>query len=285
MRIIVIALAALALGAVPADAAKLRTVTQSGVAGGGATGAGPTVTAVARCPKGTKAVSGGFATSVPRIPGHWFVVSESIMTPRGDGWRVSGSEHYATPALDGFMAYAYCEKRRRSILVGGTVRSDSIPAVAGQTTGNTASCPKGTTAISGGFKTSSTGAYFNSSRGFGRNWSVEVTNIGPTPQDIYDVQAYCVRGKVQRVAATGVVPGSGGPTPGAVAIKETPVCSRSKGRFVRGGGYGANPPAVGLVSGPLVFGDVLTLPGWSVSVETIDGAAQSFAAFGYCRPG
>ncbi len=279
---LLIVLAVLALAAAPADAAKLRTVTQGGVAGGGATGAGPTVTAVARCPKGTKAVSGGFTSSVPAIPSHWLVISESIMTPKRDGWRVSGSEHYATPAIDSFGAYAYCEKRRRSILSGGTVRTDFIPSVPGQTTGNTARCPRHTSAISGGFRTSSTEAYFNRSRGFGDDWSVEVTNVGGTTQDPYDVEAYCVRGKVQRAAATGIVPG-GGPTPGIVTITETPVCSN--GRFVRGGGYGASPPAAGLVSGPLVFRSAFVSPGWSVAAETINGSSQSYAAFGYCRPG
>ncbi len=244
-RILLIVFASLAFGAAHADAAKLRTVVRSGVAGGGATGAGPTVTAVARCPKGTKAVSGGFTTSVPRILGastssRWFVVSESIMTPRGDGWRVSGSEHYPSPAASEFTAYAYCEKRRKSILVGGTVRTDTIPSVVGQTSGNTARCPKGTTAISGGFRTSATDAYFNRSRGFGRDWSVEVTNVGATLPGLYDVEAYCVRGKVRRVKADGDRPGSGGFTTGPWHDATTVVRG---GRFVRGGGYGATPPA------------------------------------------
>jgi hypothetical protein len=194
------------------------------------------------------------------------------MTPKGDGWRVSGSEHYPSPAIDGFTAYAYCEKRRRSILLGGTTRTDSIPNVVGQTTGNTARCPRRSTAISGGFRTSSSGAYFNRSRGFGQDWSVEVTNVGATLQDLYDVEAYCARGKVQRVRATGF--------PGTTVARGC-----AKGRFVRGGGYGASPPAVGLVSGLLVFGDVLASGGWSVSVATIDGRPENYTAFGYCRPG
>jgi hypothetical protein len=270
---LLIVLAALALATAPADAAKLRTVTRSGVAGGGATGPGPTVTAVARCPKGTKAVSGGFTTSVPAIPSHWLLVSESIMTPRGDGWRVSGSEHYASPAFDGFTAFAYCEKRRRSILSGGTVRTDFIPSAPGQTTGNTARCPKHNTAISGGFRTSSTEAYFNRSRGFGSDWSVEVTNVGGTTHDLYDVEAYCVRGKVQRVKADGDA---------GVVTTVTPSCSG--GRFVRGGGYGATPPAGPLTTGPLVFANVLASRGWSVSVATIAGEPEHYTAFGYCRP-
>jgi hypothetical protein len=283
------AAAVTALAAAPADAAKIRTVTRSGVVGGGLTGPTGTTTAVARCPKGTKAVSGGFTTSVPRVAGgltssRWFVVSESMMTPRGDGWRVSGSEHLPMPAISEFTAYAYCEKRRKSILMGGTARTDTIPNVAGQTTGNTANCPKGTTAISGGFKTPSTGAYFNRSSGSGRNWSVEVTSLGSTPQDTYDVQAYCVRGKVQRVGASGVIRGSAGNGPGGEGtVAKTPGCA--KGRFVRGGGYGASPPAATLTSGAVVFGDVLARSGWQVSAQTINGSPQSFSVFGYCRPG
>lgn len=144
--------------------------------------------------------------------------------------------------------------------------------------------PKGTTAIDGGFKTASTSAYFNRSSGFGRNWSVEVTSIGSTPQETYDVQAYCVRGKVQRVEASDVLPGSGGPAPGEEGTSaKTPGCA--KGRFVRGGGYGASPPAAGLTSGAVVFGDVLARSGWKVSAQTISGSPQSFSLFGYCRPG
>jgi hypothetical protein len=155
--------------------------------------------------------------------------------------------------------------------------------VAGRTTGNSATCPKGTAAISGGFKTRSTSAYFNRSRGFGRSWSVEVTNAGPTPVDTYDVQAYCVRGKVQRAEASDAVPHYGPPTPGAVTTTVTPDCG--KRRFVRGGGYGAPPPAAFQVRGPVVFGDILRSNGWEVSVLSIDGTQDAYKAFGYCRPG
>lgn len=274
-----IALAVLVLEAVPADAAKLRTVARSGVSAGLPTGPGVTTTVVARCPKGTKAVSGGFTTSVPRFPGRWFVVSESMMTSKGDGWRVSGAEHDPFPAVSEFWAYAYCEKRKRSILVGSTTRTGFTPGVAGQTTGNSATCPKGTTAISGGFKTRSISAYFNRSQGSGRNWSVEVTNAGPAPVDSYDVQAYCVRGKVRRVDASGIVPGS---PPEGVATTATPGCGKK--RFVRGGGYGAFPPAAFQVRGPVVFGDILNPTGWKVSAVSIDGTQDAYTAFGYCRP-
>src|SRR3954452_8940989 len=108
----VIAIGLVAVSAAPADAAKLRTVSQSQLAG--ANGSTERVTAVARCPKGTKAVSGGFTITPPSpgtpatvhspgVPGHLFVVNESIMTPRGDGWRVSGAEH-VQGSLDGFTS-------------------------------------------------------------------------------------------------------------------------------------------------------------------------------------
>lgn len=291
--VLLIVICAIALAASDADAAKLRAVTKSGGVGANGTSTG---TLVARCPKGTKALSGGFTTSIPDpgtpgvaphgapIPGHLFIVSESIMTPRGDGWRVSGSEHIQG-SLDGFSAYAYCEKRKRALSIGATIRTDFIPAVVGQSTGNTARCPKGTTAISGGFSTPSLGAYFNRSRGVGRDWSVEVTNFNAISPDAYDVEAYCVRGKVHRAKATGVVGGSY-PPPG-VATAMTSGCA--KGGFVGGGGFGAAPPRfVGSpprpTSGPLVTGDVLGSKGWSVSYASIDYATDPFTAFGYCRP-
>jgi hypothetical protein len=58
----------------------------------------------------------------------------------------------------------------------------------------------------------------------------------------------------------------------------------SKGKIRAGGGYGASPPAAGLASGPLVFGDILASGGWSISVTTIGGTPENYTAFGYCRP-
>jgi hypothetical protein len=285
-----IAIGLVAVSAAPADAAKLRTVSQSQLAG--ANGSTARVTAVARCPEGTKAVSGGFTITPPSpgtpatvhspgAPGHLFVVNESIMTPRGDGWRVSGAEH-VQGSLDGFTAYAYCEKRKRAVRVGGTVRTDSIPTEAGLSTGNTARCPKGTTAMSGGFSTTSLGAYFNRSRGAGRDWSVGVTTFAAgSSTDLYDVEAYCVRGKVRTTKAEGITPGSFGPVAG-VGAAMTPGCA--KGGFVRGGGYGSPPPGANL-NGALVIGDVLGSKGWSVTFASLSVAQGPFTAFGYCRAG
>ncbi len=245
---------------------------------GGASGPGPAVTVVARCPKGTLAVSGGFTTSVPQVPTHWLAVAESAMTPRGNGWRVSGSEHYATPATDTISAHAYCEKRRRPLLLGGTIRTDFIPNVPGQGTGNAARCPQRMKALSGGFRTSSSQAYFFRSAGSGRNWNVEVMNLGGTFQDIYDVEAYCVRAKVQGLFAPQMAPGPAG----AAATALTPGCQ--KGTLLRGGGFAAKPPTAGLANGALVFDDSLAGRLWSVSAVTTGGMGASCTVFGYCRP-
>lgn len=286
-----IAIGLVAVSGAPAEAAKLRTVSQSQLAG--ANGSNARVTAVARCPKGTKAVSGGFTITPPSpgtpaapphspgIPGHLFIVNESIMTPRGDGWRVSGAEQ-VQGSLDGFTAYAYCEKRKRALLLGGTVRTDFVPTVSGQSTGNTARCPKGTTAISGGFSTLSPGAYFNRSRGAGRDWSVGVTTFDAgTSRDLYEVEAYCVRGKVRTTKAEDITTGSFGPVAG-VGAAMTSGCA--KGGFVRGGGYGSRPPGANL-NGALVIGDVLGSKGWSVTFASLGVAQGPFTAFGYCRAG
>ncbi|HSD24299.1 MAG TPA: hypothetical protein VLB79_08245 [Solirubrobacterales bacterium] len=47
----------------------------------------------------------------------------------------------------------------------------------------------------------------------------------------------------------------------------------------------ATPPAVDLLRGPVVFGDVLAPKGWKVSVVSIDGTQEAHKSFGCCRPG
>jgi hypothetical protein len=280
MGILLITIAALVFAAVPAQAAKLRSVSSSVTAVGGGPGVhGATVTAVARCPKGTKALSGGYTTSTPQQePLHYLTVSESVMTSRGDGWRVSGSEQAGAPATDTLTAHVTCEKRRRALLLGGTIRTDQIPSITGQSTSNSAECPEGTRVVSGGFRTHSTGAYFYASMGAGRDWGVGVTNIDGPAQDLYDVEAYCVQAKVKRVSVTQSVAGIG-----SVASARATPCP--KGTMLVGGGFAADQPAGGLEKGALVFNSGLAGTAWSVSAEDVSNALVGFSAVGYCRAG
>jgi hypothetical protein len=275
---LLIAIAALALWAVPAEAAKLRSVRKTADAVVGSTAVAPLTTVVARCPKGTKAVSGGYTTSVPQLSSHWFTVSESIMTSNGNGWRVSGTEHSVAPATDTVTAHAYCEQRQRSLLTGSTIRTDFIPSEPGKTTGNTAQCPEATKVVSGGFTTGDPGAYFYSSFGSGRNWGVSVTRVSGTFESGYDVLGFCVRAKVKTVSAAQSLTGPAGTMSAALA---TPC---PKGSALLGGGFQTSQPVLALENAALVFDDSLAGKAWRVSAVSTGGMPETVTAFGYCRP-
>jgi hypothetical protein len=262
----------------PADAAKLRSVSETATAAGAPTGPGPVTTVVARCPKGTKALSGGYTTSVPQVSSHWFAVSESIMSSKGDAWRVSGTEHFAAPATDTVTAHVYCEKRRRPLLNGTTIRSDFIPSEPGRITGNTAQCPEATKVLSGGFTTHDPGAYFFASSGSGRNWGVGATRVTGTSESGFDVLGFCVPAKIRMISAGQPLVGPAGTTATALA---TPC---PKGTLLLGGGFQTSQPVLALENAALVYDDSLAANAWRVSAVSTSGAPESVTAFGYCRP-
>jgi hypothetical protein len=276
--ILLITLMALLLLVVPAQGAKLRSVSQTATAVGGTTAPAPVTTVVARCPKGTKALSGGYTTSMPHASSNLFLVSESLMTPNGAGWRVSGTEHFAAPAMDTVTAHVYCEKRSRALLLGSTIRTDSIPSLTGESTSNGAQCQEGTRAFSGGFSSHSSGAFFYSSSGSGPNWGASVSNIDGPSQGLYDVQAYCGRAKVTNTSATQTI---GGPAGTAATTLARPC---AKGSLPVGGGYQTSQPVGALDQGALVFDSHLAGKTWSISAVTLGAASQTVTAFGYCRP-
>ena len=105
---------------------------------------GPTVTGVARCPKGQVLLSGGFQrTNFTDLGGSYVTESRALGTR---AWRVSGR---AWGKFGGeLVALAYCIRSKP--LLSAVSRTKSIPA-GGSATVTTRACPKGRVLTAGGF--------------------------------------------------------------------------------------------------------------------------------------
>jgi hypothetical protein len=139
----------LAVSAAPAAASKLKTVTASATTSADDQAA----TATAICPKGKKAVGGGFfaaTSSMGATVSDLYVVYESRRAGKR-GWIVSGwrDDNGAPGPTLTLSASVNCRKVDGKIReVSGTASLAADPTA---TATATASCPKGTKAIAGGF--------------------------------------------------------------------------------------------------------------------------------------
>jgi hypothetical protein len=108
-------------------------------------------TAVATCPRGWRAVSGGFQTSpLDLIGGTDFLVVHASRSTSPRRWLVAAAQLGSGNGT--LTALAYC----RQVPAGVQVRSagKTVPAVGGASRTAKAVCPRGTRALGGGFKTS-----------------------------------------------------------------------------------------------------------------------------------
>jgi hypothetical protein len=150
---------------------------------------GQTKTAVARCPKGSVLIAGGFQrTNFRSQSGNYPTESRAA---GGRAWRASGSAHGA----DGgeLTAIAYCDASKRPLLT--QVRSSSPPfAIGALATTTTPRCPRGTRLTSGGFRVRSSNAFL-SDGGFasrGKTWRASAFGyFGPAPGLI--AYGYCLK--------------------------------------------------------------------------------------------
>jgi hypothetical protein len=272
--ILLIGAGALLLATGSADAAKLRVRSTTAVVSGGAPGRAVPVSAVAHCPKRTKAVAGGYETSSPQSLARRVVVQESRML-NGKAWRVTGFESASAPASDMVTSYVYCGKRKRALVVGSPIRTDFLRD-AGQSTTSAAQCPPHTTAFSGGF--SATGdVYFFRSRRAGRFWEVGVTNVSGPSGAPYITESYCGRGKVITRSATQPVASADG------TLTATPAhCP--KGTAPRSGGFDGPETFGGLSNAALVFRSRLLGGTWVASaVPGGHTGGPTITAYAYCR--
>lgn len=140
---------------------------------------GKTKSATARCPSGTKLISGGFQRTNFRTPGGDYVTESRAVGSKA--WRVSGR---AFGDFGGELtAMAYCVKGKGKLL---TEVSGSSAIAAGETgTATTPGCPKGRRLIAGGFSTNGSTNAFYAGSSFNPNGTLSASSFGyfgPAPR-------------------------------------------------------------------------------------------------------
>lgn len=272
----------LALAFAPAAAAKkkpsakLRTASATAVA----LGSGDPAVAVAKCPKGTRVISGGFATTAPALGSHWLAIHESQRIS-AKAWRVSAVEIYA--GTDTLTAYAYCDGTTPKLKPHSATAV--IPPIPGTGSVVQASCPAGTKALSGGFATEPGSApdvalVSRSIRAGGDRWVVDATNVGAVPGGrSLTAQVYCAAvGKVTKLYEDAAVFGPAG----SLYTATTPKCPKK--RTARGGGYATSTPEFGLTNAALVYENRRAGAAWTSSAAAATNTTSiTLVTDSYCR--
>jgi hypothetical protein len=203
-----------------------------------ASGTGPSalVTATATCPKGTKAVGGGFLISPPN-PGLGFLglVYESQKVGQGS-WRVSAQNlNVGPPQLLTVTADAYCRKGVPSTTtVSATI---SQPATSQTGPPAVAACTGKSKAVAGGFVSTppivgpgATHIMTDSLRTGSKTWLAQALS-GPGAPNTVTSHAYCAKGKLPAAVASTSPPNS---TPDAISTA-TATCKGKKKKLLMGG--------------------------------------------------
>lgn len=264
--------AAAILVSMPASGAKRGKGLRAASATASAVGAFNVATATARCPGKTKAVAGGYSTSLPSMPGHWLNVYESQRIGQ-NRWRVSGVEYFPAPAADTLTAYVYCERLKTKVKAVPTgVPLTTTPHGA---TSVLSICPSGSRALSGGFVTPASNAvgasYVSRSTAVGQNgWVVDTTNLaGMAARTIFGY-VYCARvGKAPRRSASVAVLGPAN----SFRTVITPACP-GKTR-ARGGGFATSAPVAGLLGTALVYETKRAGRSWRTSASASSNTTSS----------
>jgi hypothetical protein len=287
-RLTVAGVAALALVAAPADAAKkgkkpAKLKTRSAIAV-------TDITADARpvpiCPKGTIAVAGGFATRAPLFAAslrHLLVIYVNSPSPFRNEWQIAGRELFGT-IRESVTGYAYCERFRGRIrLVSEDTTLTAVPR--GATT-VAATCPKGTRVLSGGWvmeapRAFDAGIVTRSMRTGARNWTVEATRISGTDPKILISQAICGKDENAKSAKRFATAQVGGPIDSTFTAT-TPSCR--KRTPARAGGFATPPLSEGLLNAALVYEHYRLGRAWTTSAAASSNTtAASISSIAYCR--
>ncbi len=157
VRTSTIGLAAAALGALALFASPASALTK--VSATAVPGPSGIYKAKMQCPSGQRAISGGFRSN----QGDNFPVSRAI---RPDTWLVKGFD-------PNFTGYAYCSKTMRIAHATKSVDGNDEPT----NTDSGASCPSGTTLVSGGYRMSDPSSrgnapIYSSFPASGKKWSI-----------------------------------------------------------------------------------------------------------------
>jgi hypothetical protein len=280
-RIALIGVAAalvLACTAPVASGSKLKTRSATAAVSGGA---GTAVSVTANCPRGTRALGGGFSTALPNSD-HALLVFESRRIGHRR-WRASAVETDENTAGDALTAYVNCRRLRRR------ARPHTASAPVPNTSSGafehtaTASCPIGSKAIAGGFRVTpwedgGRVLIVDASRRVGsRRWLVTSYNFGDAADGVETAYAYCRPGKTPVARKTEGTLDSPFGTPTTVT---SPPCP------------GARKPGAGGFQAPLVDGSPASVPfifesgrsgrRWLASGQQILGSSGPFSVFAYC---
>ena len=247
-------------------------------------------TALAVCPKGTRALGGGYATSPAVVfggtPTSIPIVFESFRAS-GRSWRASAVQ--LAGGVSDITAYVYCREgfgkvKQRSVSV-------PMPATARSEASATASCPKGAKAISGGFQIPAAGngvfTYLIAQEMEGSNgWFLHAVRggIDAPAAGLLNAYVYCSK----RVEAAGVESAStsviSSISADVFAAATTPQCDKPKKPV--GGGFrapyvdsGANRNAL-FVSESQRVGRSWRVSGYSASAPA--GTQLTLTALSYC---
>jgi hypothetical protein len=237
--------------------------------GKGKTGLGPVVTrsasasatsinqhveATATCPKGRKAVGGGFSASAGP-GGDVLLVYRSVMSGQRS-WNAAAASISSSPQV--LTVTVHCRRVKRRIVDATAIATTQPADLSGATA--EASCPGKKQRLIGGGFASDVGtspdklAIVSVSRRTGSSWSYAATNGTPDAR-ILTSHAYCVKGVKSPVTVeqtnTQSVPGHGD------LSTSSPACP--KGRRLSGGGFAGTsfsspPPQAQIVRESLMAG-------------------------------
>jgi hypothetical protein len=271
LRLLTLSAAILVIASAPADAArkpvKLRQVTATA----SAVGSFNVASATARCPARTKAVGGGYTTSVPSIPSHWLNVYESRRLNDRE-WRVSGVEYFPAPATDTLAAYVYCQTFTADIKAA--TASVQLPLVSHSFNSVLARCPSRHRVVSGGFlapqPSSATASYVSRSTPVKQTgWVVDATNLLAAP-NVVSSWAYCAKVPKPRQLSEDIA--VLGPA-GSAKTVATPACPRKT--LPVGGGFATSIPVGGLAATALVYETKRAGRSWSASASASGNSTSS----------
>jgi hypothetical protein len=142
----------------------------------------------AKCPKGTRAVSGGFEGDDES-----YFELRSSQRKGGRGWEVSG-HNYGQPGELEATVYCRAGPKLKTASASGTVSYANFPDDV--YTALEASCPRGRTSVSGGFETDGPAVVRDSAK-LGKGWRLAATASAVLPFETIAVTvfAYCEKKK------------------------------------------------------------------------------------------
>jgi hypothetical protein len=233
---------------------------------------GTTGRAVARCPKGSRVVSGGWFITDPEETELLVYKSKRL---RKRGWVVSAIQATANSFYSDLLALAYCDRdapRERRVSTTRTVAS-------GETGTAAAECPKGKKAVAGGFSVPPTrfnerGFPIESRRIRKRTWRTVVHAPYPAGARV-TVYAYCSRrvGHLRKRSRSSPIGNIGD-----YAETSSRRCPRRIG--ARAGGFSIRNKTDALYSIPLSVDDDERR--WRVSARNLGGPPSELRSFAYC---